>query len=409
MSTQLKVSNVTASGYEANSTNYPQNVIDGDLSTRWSNPIPSWITLDLGSLFVVTEVDIAWFNGNERKDTFSISTSSDNSTWQQVFSGQSSGTTANFEPYKISNTNGARYVKVNVTANTQSSWASISEIKVSGSTPPPAPVPSPSPTPGIDQFGVKELYPSKLNGESWYMNADSLVAMTDKRIIYTMSASDLHKNTDGSIKVTKSLDSENRFNITTSTGYDHSKCSQDWATNLQRGYIQAPNDWRNVEITAYVRINSVYTVSGHSLVWYARGGHHSTSYPCEGSKYAGNIGYNLQTRFQKESGHPNYLEGAWRTLPTGETLAFGKWFGYKTAIYDTQGGVKVEVWLDVNLNNNWVKVLDWIDTGVSGTANPCGSTNEVFLWGGPQAVYRFDSTKDIDFNKMSIREITPPA
>src|SRR5436309_9853779 len=153
------------------------------------------------------------------------------------------------------------------------------------------------------------LYPSKPNCELWFMNADTLVARSDPRIIYTMSASDLHKNADdddGSIKVTRTSDTENRFNITTSSGYDHSKCSQSWATNLSRGYMQSPNDWRNVEITAYVRINRVFVTSGHSLVWYVRGGHHSINYPCEGSAYKGNIKYTGDTRFQKESGHPNY-------------------------------------------------------------------------------------------------------
>jgi len=265
--------------------------------------------------------------------------------------------------------------------------------------------PPPPPTTGTDKFGVKMLYPSKLNGEAWYFNPDTLVSKTDPRVITEISTSELHKNIDGSIKVLKSVEAENRFYITTSTGYNHSACSQSWATNQSRGYMQAPNDWRNVEITSLVRINSVFTASGHSLVWYARSGRHSTSYPCEGSSYKGNIGYNFQSRFQKESGHPYYNEGAWKALPS--PLGFGKWFGYKTAIYDVSGGVKLEVWIDFDLTNNWIKVNERTDTIGYGTTNPCGTFDERFMWGAPLTTFRFDSTKDIDFNKMSVREITP--
>ncbi|SRR6266487_3414408 len=262
----------------------------------------------------------------------------------------------------------------------------------------------PLPT-NIDKFGIKMLYPTKTNGETWFFNPDTLVSKTDPHVITEISTSELHKNTDGSIKVLKSTEAENRFYITTSGGYNHSACSQSWPTNLARGYMENPQDWRNVEITSLVKINSVFTVSGHSLVWYARGGRHSTSYPCEGSAYKGNIGYNLESRFQKESGHPNYSTTSWKTLPS--PLSFGKWFGYKTAIYDHNGGVKLEIWLDTTLTGNWVKVNEIFDNGTSwGSSNSCGTNDQMFLWGGPLTTFRFDSTKDIDFNKMSVREIT---
>src|SRR5206468_3173263 len=167
----------------------------------------------------------------------------------------------------------------------------------------------------IDRFGVYWIYNTKPGGEGWWYDPDKMATKTDPRVITEILMTSMSRIHDGygTFKVSPSADLENRFYITTSTGYDHSKCSQDWNTNLSRGYMQAVNDWRNVEITAYIRINSVYTVSGHSLVWYNRSGRHSTSYPCEGSSMKSNIGYNLEARFQKESGHPYYSTTNWTT------------------------------------------------------------------------------------------------
>jgi hypothetical protein len=259
----------------------------------------------------------------------------------------------------------------------------------------------------LDKFGVLKKYETKLNGEEWFMNTTNILA--DPRVLPSSSITSSHvkMNPDGSFKVTQTGDVDNRFNILTTGGYNHSKCVLDWNVLKQRGYMQNPQDWRNVEITGYVRINKVYSVSGHSLVWYARGGHHSTSYPCEGSAYKGNVKYDGNTRFQKEQGHPNYFTTSnVATALSGKIL--GKWFGYKFCCYDVSNGVKLENWLDLNLDNNWIKVLEKTDTtGWGNNPSHCGGTaDQKFVWGGPQAVFRFDSALDIDFAKLSVREIT---
>ena len=61
----IKVISVVASGNEIG--NIPQNTIDGNLSTRWSNlGVGSWIKYDLGSTFNISDVKIAWYDGNQR-------------------------------------------------------------------------------------------------------------------------------------------------------------------------------------------------------------------------------------------------------------------------------------------------------------------------------------------------------
>jgi hypothetical protein len=129
------VSSVSASG---NDGNVPQNVLDNNLNTRWSNlGIGSWILMDLGSTNAVCSVDIAWYSGNLRTNNFVISTSTDGSAFTDVFSGTSSGSTLNSEKYKFSSTN-ARYVRVTVYGNSQNNWASITELDVFGSTSAPS-------------------------------------------------------------------------------------------------------------------------------------------------------------------------------------------------------------------------------------------------------------------------------
>ena len=112
-----------------------QKSVDNDAATRWSNEgLGSWIRLDLGSLKTVCSVDISWFNGNQRVNTFEIAVSNDGKAFTKIFSSKSSGTTTAAEKYDVTDSQG-RYVKITVTGNTQSDWVSINEIDVFGTSP----------------------------------------------------------------------------------------------------------------------------------------------------------------------------------------------------------------------------------------------------------------------------------
>jgi len=129
--TNLAISAITASASE--STHPPSHAIDNNFGTRWANPdIGSWLRADLGSTQNVCSVDIAWYNGNARQYHFVIATSTDGSTFTNVFSGDSSGTTASSEKYIITPTD-ARYVRVTINGNTQNNAASIFELDIFGS------------------------------------------------------------------------------------------------------------------------------------------------------------------------------------------------------------------------------------------------------------------------------------
>jgi hypothetical protein len=126
----LKIEQATAS---TNDGNVPANAIDGLSNTRWSGLGPgAYITFDLGTTAAVSAMDIAWYGGNTRRSTFTVSGSTDNATWKSLYSGESSGTTASYENYDITNAS-VRYLRVTVAKNTQNAWASITDARVYGS------------------------------------------------------------------------------------------------------------------------------------------------------------------------------------------------------------------------------------------------------------------------------------
>ena len=46
--------------------------------------------------------------------------------------------------------------------------------------------------------------------------------------------------------------------------------------------MQSPNDWKNVEMTGYIKVNQ-FSGSDLPFTWYARGGRDTDSAPCEGT------------------------------------------------------------------------------------------------------------------------------
>jgi hypothetical protein len=128
--TKLAVSGVTASG---NDGNLPTNVLDGNPATRWSSlGVGQFITLDLGSVQAVSEVDIAWYKGNTRTSKFTIDVSADNSVWTNELSATSTGNTLTAEKYILKTGASGRYVRITVNGNSSNTWASITEVSVFG-------------------------------------------------------------------------------------------------------------------------------------------------------------------------------------------------------------------------------------------------------------------------------------
>lgn len=281
--------------------------------------------------------------------------------------------------------------------------ASIDLPAHSGTEADPSPAPSPSPAEQKDVFGVTMLYPSKEGGESWFMAADpTMDARFDPQ-------NKISLNTDGSWKIKSS---QVRMSVFTSTSFNTIQIPTYARDELARkGYMQSPNDWKNVEMTGFVKLNAV-SDSKDNFDWYARGGRHTDTLPCEGSSYKGALHYDGRVRWQKETWHVSYEQAPYK--PAVSALK-NRWVGLKAIIRNVQvngaEAVSLELWVNDNADKvTWKKVYDMVDAGDwGGDASQCDGANDKMpiTWGGPIAVFRWDSAKDVDFKWMSVREIAP--
>lgn len=175
---------VTASDFEAGTSNTPDKTVDFDLSTRWSaNGSGQWIMYDLGEIMQVNSVDLAFFNGASRLTFFSIHLSKDSITFDELFNGSSSGTTLNLENFDFAD-QPARYVKIVGYGNSQSTWNSITEARVNRTE-------NSSGFKNQTQSSAINFYPNPFSGNKIYFKstqtAESTITIKDLngKIIYT--------------------------------------------------------------------------------------------------------------------------------------------------------------------------------------------------------------------------------
>ena len=260
--------------------------------------------------------------------------------------------------------------------------------------------------PSRDQFGIIKLNPTKENGEEWYINMDN--PLSDSRF---NPQNTITKNPDGSWKMKAT---QVRMNVYTSTGYNSANIpTLDHSVIASKGYMLASNDWRNFEMTQYVRVNT--SPSDDNFSPYGRGGRHTGSGApegCEGSSIKGDVFFSGKVRFAKEQWHVSYVFTSLKTLSTGSIE--DKWIGIKFIVYNfVQNNnvvVKTELWLDTNNSGNFVKVDERVDNGGWGTeGTECGGApDQIISWGGPITTFRWDTATDVDFKNLSVREIIPP-
>jgi hypothetical protein len=203
-----------------------------------------------------------------------------------------------------------------------------------------------------------------------------------------------------------------------------------------QGYMLRPNDWKNVELTAYLRVvhATSSTTNGEAHIEFGAHGARNTSggtvggfdSSCEATAYHSNTYLTGRVKFEKDLKHTaGYsVESAdAQKLNAVNTAAFkgGNWIGIKMVIYDIgNGSVKVEQWVDDQSNNiqpgnHWRKVLETTDHGQWGPTrgsigSACGGGEfQVASWGGPIALFRWDNIDNMDIKNASVREIIPPA
>lgn len=205
------------------------------------------------------------------------------------------------------------------------------------------------------------------------------------------------------------------LNVYTVSGYDSSLIDNDHSRAFAKGYMMTPRDWRDVEITAYLNIDSNINDQFSILT---RGGKHYGSNNCEGFSYRTDLYYDGTMRQCKEQFHERFFYTPTQNV-TGSIL--DKWIGMKFCCYNTyhpdimqqqqqtNQGVILETHLDFNATNNWTKVYSYTDYGKWGNQGiVCnGASDQIGSWGGPVVSLKWSNTNSIQLKWLSVREVNP--
>ncbi|UKS28326.1 Ig-like domain-containing protein [Paenibacillus sp. HWE-109] len=128
-------SNVVSAGF------IPDNGIDDNMTTIWSAKADSslvtpdnpqgdpWIQFHFDDVKSVNQVDIAWYLGHQRQASFDIEVSQNGTVWTNVYSGTSSGTTAEYESYTFPSIT-AKYIRIIGHGTNQGVYTSIKDVNV---------------------------------------------------------------------------------------------------------------------------------------------------------------------------------------------------------------------------------------------------------------------------------------
>ena len=270
---------------------------------------------------------------------------------------------------------------------------------------------------GVDKFGIREIYPTKSNGDEWFMNMNNPNNDTQ-----TYPQVRLIKNNDSS-NSWKIKNIEVRYNVYTSSGFQPKLITTLNQTILsKKGYMQTSNDWKNVEMTGYFKINNFTNSTANGVAHIelvARGAKNTNNntlingYPekCESTTYHSNTYETGRAKFEKDLEHTQgYTTNDTENVHAINSSLLGRWIGLKAVYYNTLDNfVRLEQYADKDSNNKWIRVLSYLDNVFWGGGIPqCGGTSkQIITWGGPIAIFRWDNINDMDIKNFSIREIQP--
>ena len=245
-----------------------------------------------------------------------------------------------------------------------------------------------------DKFGIREIYPTKENGREWYMNMEN--PKDDQNFSITFNPN-LSRQVDGSWRISVPVV---RMNVKT---------------------LEGESNWKNVEMTGYVKIvsvieNSSNKVIENDLTWYARGGKHNPEFPCEATAYMGGLYDNGKVGWKKELWFVGGYTDEKQSNKVTNSLV-DRWIGWKVVIYNVNNNseVKLESYLDNTNSNYWVKVTNLVDDGGWYAKMPDSNffapgcykdKDSIITKSGSTATFRSDNLI-WDFKNLSIREIDP--
>ena len=245
-----------------------------------------------------------------------------------------------------------------------------------------------------DNFGIREIYPTKENGREWHMNMEN--PQDDEHFSITFNPN-ITRQEDGSWRISTPVV---RMNVNT---------------------LEGETNWKNVEMTGYAKIagviaNSSNKVIENDLTWYARGGKHNQEIPCEATAYMGGLYDNGKVGWKKELWFVGGYTDERQSAKVTNSLV-DRWVGWKVVIYNINDNseVKLESYIDNTNTNYWIKVTDLVDDGGWYAKMPdshffdaeCSKDKDFIITNsGSTATFRSDNLI-WDFKNLSIREIEP--
>jgi hypothetical protein len=245
-----------------------------------------------------------------------------------------------------------------------------------------------------DNFGIREIYPTKENGREWHMNMKN--PQEDEHFSITFNPN-ITRQEDGSWRISTPVV---RMNVNT---------------------LEGETNWKNVEMTGYAKIagviaNSSNKVIENDLTWYARGGKHNQEIPCEATAYMGGLYDNGKVGWKKELWFVGGYTDERQSAKVTNSLV-DRWVGWKVVIYNINDNseVKLESYIDNTNTNYWIKVTDLVDDGGWYAKMPdsyffdaeCSKDKDFIITNsGSTATFRSDNLI-WDFKNLSIREIEP--
>ena len=273
----------------------------------------------------------------------------------------------------------------------------------------PPPEPPANSTNVNDSLGVRKIYKTKPSSSLFIHTPDGLLTNTK----FKPNNSAIVSSGNGVYRVTPS-DVDLQFSSTElarnrAANFVYSTYN---AEQLRvKGFWDSATDFNNCEVTMYIRhINYTGTspLAQYSIVTQSVEHVSTNQNGCGGSAYQADLLLTGIMQITKELRHPVFTKVV---SSTGIGAIQNRWIGIKFITYNISENRKLEIWIDENNSNNWVKAFEFLDTNNNfGTEmTVCGAlrAGQAITWGSP---YVFLSCNDCEFDiaKMSVREIALP-
>ncbi len=282
------------------------------------------------------------------------------------------------------------------------------------------PTASPTPTAGLDEFGIREIYPTasgsgnRWNSLHWANGIPRSLTGYHSRDSY-----DPFKNSSG-----EGITMHHGSGWVEIDGNGIMKLKGTDASNKEPRFYLYDKNWQNVEVTVYYRRITDDNVSYAGLVIGARGGkdgHDPDIVPtvyCTARTYYTAMQNDGREVFDKELEHPT-SGGKSISDPTGLGVPpFNQWIGMKFIVYNVSNGVRLEQWRDMTdgaSGGNWVKIGSYTDTGGWAPPSNCGYPVDDLIREAGTVFIRNTGTDntgvtlEAQYKRLVVREIVPPS